>query len=148
MNYMKKLSICILSVLASGTGIASEPVQRTNEVQMNEVVFVDHDLNRTYEKSFFGMKSTKQIVKVSVNSKGIRTTPGGTAEAWVVFRNHTDYPLQIQAQTMFFDSDMAPMQPDPMWKRVFLPANSLGTYKEQSYDGNISYYRIEVKEAK
>lgn len=120
------------------------PLQRTEAVEMNSVIFVDHELNRTYKGKLFG--ETKQIIKVSVDSQGIRTTDGGTAEVWVLLRNHTDYPVQIEGRTMFFDSGMAPVDAKPLWKRVFIPANSLATYKESTYSGDISYYRVELKE--
>jgi len=125
------------------------PEQRYKETGMNEVVFVDHGLNRTYNRKqflFWGDKQDKKI-KVSVESHGIRTTAGDTAEVWVSFRNHSDYPVQIEGRTSFFFKDRSPAYPDPHWKKLFIPANSLSTYKEQSWDNNIGYYRVEVKEA-
>jgi len=150
---MKKIllgvSFAVVSLMLTAckdtTVINGSVEQRTNAVQMNEVVFVDHDLNRVEKKS--SSDKTAQTIRVSVNSKGIRSTATGTAEVWVVLRNHTDYPQQIEGRTMFFDNDQAPADAAPQWKRVYIPANSLATYKELSISPQVAFYRVEIKGA-
>ena len=51
---------------------------------------------------------------------------------WAVLRNRTDYPLQIEGRSQFFDADQVPIEEPSAWKRVHLPPNAVGTYRESS----------------
>jgi len=125
--------------------IHEEPEQRHAPIKMNEVVFVDHSLNRIIKNKW--TKAKTNIVKVTVESQGMRSTSTGTGEVWAVLRNRTDHPQQLEARTMFFDGGQAPTDVDPTWKRVFIPANSTATYKELSTSFDVAFYRIEIKGA-
>ena len=66
-----------------------------------------------------------------------------------MIRNRTDFPLQIEGRVQFFDESKAPVEGPTAWQRVFLPPQSVATYKESStnvYD--IGYYYIEIREGR
>src|SRR5690606_34052758 len=42
--------------------------------------------------------------KLAIENSGARRTAAGTVEAYAVIRNRTDFPLQIEGRTQFFDS--------------------------------------------
>ncbi|MEL0068393.1 MAG: hypothetical protein VW874_09030 [Gammaproteobacteria bacterium] len=113
---------------------------------MNRVVFVDHDLNRTILNEKKGTK--KKTVKVSLQKAGARRTPTNSLEVYSVFKNHTDYDLQVQARATFFDSDEIPLNDTTAWKRMYIPANSFGTYRDFSISPMASYFIVEVREGK
>lgn len=138
---MTLLSAC------NGTRIINSGADlRESTFRMNEVVFVDTDLNRTKRNKI--TKTTKQIIRVNAESQGLRNTPTGTAEVWVMLRNHTDFPQQIQGRTTFFDSSKAPVDTPPQWKRIYIPPNSQAMYSELSTSSNIAFYRVEIQGAR
>jgi len=143
------LSVSVIAITgcnATGGGVRTdEPLQRSAPLKMNSVIFVDHSLNRTVIDSFDDKITT---VKVSVQRKGVRSTPTGSMEVWAVLRNHTDYPLQVQAKTSFFDSQEAPAENASAWQRVHLQPNSTATYKEAATSTTAAYYVIEVQEGR
>ncbi len=112
-------------------------------VRMNTVNILDKSL----EDWQGGEKGKKG--KIAVESTNARRTPSGTVEVWTVLRNRTDFPLQIEGRTQFFDRDQAPVEGPSAWKRVFLPPNSVATYKETSTKVmEIGYYYIEIREGR
>ncbi|MEO3879435.1 hypothetical protein [Rheinheimera fenheensis] len=124
------------------------PVQRTANTEMNSIVFVDHALNRTViTKSVMGERA-RTTVKVEVESSGIRQTPTGNTEVWAVLRNRTDYDLQVEGMTSFYDAGSAPLDDRSSWKRVYLPANSTALYKEVSVDQQAKYFVVELREGR
>ena len=141
------LTIILASFLGLSTCYAEgEPTQRSAALKMNTIVFVDHNLNRTILDS--ESEDSEQVIKVSVQRNGVRATPTGFLEVWVVIRNHVDYPLQVQARTSFFDAGGAPAENPTAWTRVHLPPNSIGTYKESSISDLSSNYVIELQEGR
>lgn len=124
------------------------PVQRTSNTEMNSIVFVDHKLNRTViTKSLLGERSHTTI-KVDVESSGVRQTATGNTEVWAVLRNRTDYDLQVQGMTSFYDAGSAPLDDRSNWKRVYLPANSTALYKEVSVNQQAKYFVLELREGR
>jgi hypothetical protein len=86
--------------------------------------------------------------KILVEGTNSRRTATNTLEVWALFRNRTDYPLQIEARASFFDASQAPLEGPTAWQRVVLPPNANGHYKEFSTRVNIGFYTIEVREGR
>ena len=121
------------------------------QIRMNSVAILDDSLQKwyVYENSQTGVKEHGKIGKIAVESTGTRRTPTNTLEAWALFRNRTDFDLQLQCRVQFFDTTQAPLEGPTAWKRLYLPSNSVATYKESSINvHNIGYYYIEVREGR
>lgn len=87
--------------------------------------------------------------KIAVEATNARRTPTNTVEAWAIFRNRTDFPLQLEARVSFFDETQAPLEGPSAWQRVFLPPNGSAEYRESSVDSTrVAHYRIEVREGR
>lgn len=87
--------------------------------------------------------------KVFVEATNSRRTATGTLEVWAVFRNRTDYPLQLEARASYFDANQAPLEGPTAWQRIFLPPNASGSYRDIfSTVVDIGYYNIEVREGR
>lgn len=94
-------------------------------------------------------KAEKRWSKIAVESTNSRRTATGTLEAWGVLRNRTDYPLQIEGRTTFFDQYQVPVEKETSWKRVILPPNGVAAYKEFSTQTNdVAFYYIEIREGR
>jgi len=86
---------------------------------------------------------------VAVERTGARRTPTGTLEVWAQLRNRTERPIAIEGRTQFFDSDLGPCEGPGAWKKVFLPPNSVDTYKTLSRKiQSPAHYLIEIREAR
>jgi hypothetical protein len=87
--------------------------------------------------------------KVLVQSTAARRTPTQTVEVFARMTNCTDFPLQVEGRTHFFDDKQAPEEPVSAWQRVFLPARSVGTYQEMSTGtSGVATYLIELREGR
>ena len=127
-------------------------------IRYNTVVIVDKSLQNWDGKVFdppwleaisSGPKEENKRSKIAVESTNSRRTATGTLEVWAILRNRTDFPLQIEGRTQFFDAAKAPAEGPTAWKRVSLPPQSVATYKEYSTNvEGISYYYIEVREGR
>lgn len=113
------------------------------EIKWNSVAIIDKSLS-----NWQGKEKDKKG-KIAVEDTNARRSPTGTVEVWAVLRNRTDYPLQIEGRTSFFDKNKAPVEGPTAWQRVYLPPNSVATYKELSTNiMDIGYYYIEIREGK
>ena len=149
--FFRLLSIATVAVLGSGCSQQSiitegaapavrvdDPIAPYARPQMNMVVILDPEL-----------QAVDGPGKIAVESTGSRRTLSGTLEVWALIRNRTNYPLQIEGRTNFFDAQQAPSDMSTAWKRIYLPPLSVTTYKAQSlqvYD--ISYYMVELREGR
>ncbi len=89
------------------------------------------------------------INKIWTRSINVRRTATGTVEVMTQFVNCTDFPLQLEARTQFYDSSRAPSEPVSAWKRVYLTPRTYNTYAETSLKTKDSqYYLVEVKEGR
>lgn len=114
---------------------ASAPYARP---QMNTVVILDPALQQINGPG-----------KIAVESTGARRTPTGTLEVWALLRNRTDYPLQVEGRTNFFDADQAPTDLPTAWKRIYLPPRSIAKYSGASVGvQGITYYMVELREGR
>ncbi len=87
--------------------------------------------------------------KVFVEATNSRRTPTGTLEVWAMFRNRTDYPLQLECRASFYDATYAPVEGPTAWQRIYLPPNATGNFKNLfSTVMDIGYYNIEVREGR
>lgn len=121
--------------------------QRRESLTLNKVVFVDHQLNRVeVNEGWFG--SNNHTIKVSLQKAGSRKTSTDFLEVWSVLKNHTDYDLQVEGRTLFFDKDEVPVDDQTAWKRMYISANSFGTYREVSISPLAAYFVIELREGK
>jgi len=136
------------------TAYAGEPtkliddknMQRREELNFNKVIFVDHKLNRIIlnEKN----KTTHQTLKVSLQKYGARLSQTNSLEVYTILKNHTDYDQQVEARTIFFDAAQTPLDDTSAWTRMYIPANSFGTYREYSVSPDAKYYVVEIREGK
>lgn len=124
------------------------PVQRTETNELNTIVFVDHNLNRTELVATPLGKKAKSTVKITIDRSGFRTTETGTTEVWTVLRNRTDYDLQVEGKALFFDAGQAPLDDESVWRRVFIPANGTAVYRETSLNDRAEYFLVELREGR
>ena len=130
------------------------------KIRMNSVVILDKSLqqwdsNRVeYQPAWLSIFSynnpeNEKYSKIAVEGTNARRSPTGTVEVWATFRNRIDYPLTIECRSHFFDRQEAPVEGPTAWQRVYLPQQSIGTYKEFSTNVmDVGYYYIEVREAR
>jgi uncharacterized protein YceK len=127
-------------------------------IRMNSVAIIDESLQKWDGKVFdppwssifqAGPKERDKRSKIAVESTNSRRTPTGTLEVWAVLRNRTDFPLQIEGRTQFFNRDQAPIEGPTAWQRVHLPPNAVATYQEFSTKiEEIAFYYIEIREGR
>jgi len=86
--------------------------------------------------------------KILVEATNSIRTATNTLEIWALFRNRTDYPLQIEARASFFDPSQAPIEGPTAWQRIILSPNASANYKEFSTRVNIGFYTIEIREGR
>ncbi len=146
------LALLALTVIACQTTTngysGHNPVQRTQTNELNTIVFIDHNLNRTVLVSTPMGKKAKSTVKVTIDRSGFRTTETGTTEVWSVLRNRTDYDLQVEGKTLFFDKGQAPLDDESVWRRVYIPANGTAVYREMSLNDRAEYFLVELREGR
>lgn len=163
---MNRSGTLIACLVAAGwlSGCATDPCPRIlaegeadAAIKMNSVRFLDEGLQRRSEwlnycrGSRLGPEPSAPMnapgkKKVSITEHNSRPTATGTLEVWMQIRNHTDYPLQVQARARFFDKDRSPTEETSNWDRVQLPAQSYETYRTFSTSPNAQWYYIEVRE--
>ncbi len=124
------------------------PDQVTAPLNMNQVVYVDHALNRQYTTKKWLRKSRLKAINISLENSLIRANPAGYKQVMSIFRNHTDFDYVLEARTHFFDVGEFPSDTVSKWQRVYIPANSTQTYRVVSIDQSTVYYRTEVRSAK
>jgi hypothetical protein len=112
-------------------------------IRLNTVQIIDDGLQQ------WQGSDSERWSKISVESTNSRRTATGTLEVWGVLRNRTDFPLQLEGRTTFFDQYQVPAEKPTAWRRVMLPPNGVAAYKELSVGTNdIAYYYIEIREGR
>jgi hypothetical protein len=138
--------LACMAALGAERVINDRPDQVTNPVQMGEVVFLDHALNRVEtRRRLFGTRRDTAI-RVSVVEAGIQRQASGYQRVTALFRNHTDYPQVIEVRAQFFDEQRALTEDFTRWQRIMLPANAVENYAANSIDPATRQYRLEVRE--
>ena len=89
------------------------------------------------------------INKIYVRAVNARRTPTGTVEVHSQVVNCTDFALNAEARTQFYDSAQAPSEPVSAWKRFQLPPRTSNTYRETSIGREgAAFYMVELRETK
>jgi hypothetical protein len=89
------------------------------------------------------------INKLFVRQVRAQRTATGTVAVAATVVNCTDYPLNIEARTQFFDAGQATSEPISAWKRVHLQPRTYNEYRESSIGtATAQYYLVEVKEVR
>jgi hypothetical protein len=115
-------------------------------IRYNSVAILDRNLQTSYIYEN-GKIDHGHTGKIAVEGAGARRSQTGTVEAWAMLRNRTNYPLQIEGRVIFFDKSKAPLEGPTSWQRVFLPPNSVNTFKEFSTNiTEVGYFYIELRE--
>ena len=122
------------------------PDQKAASIKMNSIVFIDHSLNKKTTRSILGFEYFTEDIRVSVQRSGIRPSPTGQAEVWVMLKNHSSSAVQVEGRVQFFDQDKAPSEDMTAWQRVYVPAYGTVAYKELAINRGSSYYQIEFRE--
>jgi len=132
-------SICNMSAIAAQRQLAAAP----SRVQGGESPVLEMPLNSVNITDF------SIINKVYVRTVNARRTPTGTVEVYAQVINCTDFPLNAEARTQFYDAGQAPSEPISAWKRFNLPARTSNTYQTQSIGTqSAAFYMVELRETK
>ncbi len=87
--------------------------------------------------------------KLFVRTVTAQRTSTGTVKVISQVINCTDYPLNIEGRTQFYDQNQAPSEPVSAWKRLNLAPRTSNTYLETSIGTkNVQYYMVEVRETR
>lgn len=120
--------------------------ENNNQIfRLDTVAILDKSLQKWEYHDFSNEHSTKS--KIAVENLGIKSLETGNVEVFTTIRNRTDHALQLMIRSQFYDDNQITTEEPTAWKRVYLPQNSVMTYKEKSITMNtISHFLIEVKE--
>lgn len=89
------------------------------------------------------------INKLFVRNVVAQRTPAGTVKVVSQIVNCTDYPLNVEARTQFYDQAQTPSEPVSAWKRLNLAPRTLNTYSENSLGTRtVQFYMVELKETR
>ncbi|OGU00925.1 MAG: hypothetical protein A2079_01365 [Geobacteraceae bacterium GWC2_48_7] len=125
-----------------------EPSAPNAGIRYNSVAILDRNLQTSYVYED-GKMNQGNIGKIAVENAGARRSPTGTVEAWTILRNRTNHTQTIEGRVIFFDKNKGPLEGPTEWQRVFLPPNSINTYKEFSTSvTEVGYYYIEIREGR
>jgi len=82
--------------------------------------------------------------KVTVQNTQHRRTGGNTFEVLASFKNVTDETVRIKVRTQYFDASRQHQEGPGAWKLLFVPANSIETYKTYTYRTDTEFYLVEA----
>lgn len=89
------------------------------------------------------------INKLFVRNVVAQRTPTGTVKVVSQIVNCTDFPLNLEARTQFYDQSQVPSEQASAWKRFPAPPRSLSTYSESSLGTkNVQFYMVELRETR
>lgn len=89
------------------------------------------------------------INKLYIRAITARRTATGTVEVVAQVVNCTDFPLNAEARTQFFDAAQVPSEPVSAWKRFHLSPRTANAYSEFSMGAQtVDGYMIEMRETK
>jgi hypothetical protein len=126
---------CKITGLEEGASSAvyiDHPDYPETKLRLNNVALLDDSIAR----------------KIEVQRSGSRRTATDTLQVFAVYRNRTDYSLQIESRVWFMDTDKNTVEGPTAWKRIMLDPNAIVNWKELSTERDISYYYIEVREGR
>ncbi len=120
------------TVVNEGPAHATRVDHQNTRIQYNNVVFLDKHM----------------VNKVEVQRSGAERTPTDTVEVYVVFRNRTDFPQQIECRVTFFDRLQVPLGDPGGWQRVIMEPNAIQAWRESSLSVKAQYYYVEIREGR
>lgn len=89
------------------------------------------------------------INKLFVRQVSAQRTPTGTVKMVSQIINCTDYPLNVEARTQFYDQAQVPSEPVSGWRRLNFAPRTSNTYAENSIGTkNVQYYMVELRETR
>jgi hypothetical protein len=89
------------------------------------------------------------VNKLFVRQVSAQRTQTGTVRVVSQIINCTDYPLNIEARTQFYDQAQSPSEPVSAWKRLNIAPRTNNTYSESSLGTkNVAFYMVELKETR
>ena len=87
--------------------------------------------------------------KIMVQATNARRMPGGDIEVFARLVNCTDFPLQVEARTPFFDATQTGAEAPSAWKRMYMAAHTIANYSLSSTAGEaVASYLVEVREGR
>ncbi len=87
--------------------------------------------------------------KLYIRAIAARRTATGTVEVIAQVVNCTDFQLNAEARTQFYDGAGAPSEPVSAWQRFHLSPRTTNSYRELSMgDKTVDGYMIEMRETK
>jgi hypothetical protein len=128
----KEMARCDMSVIKSEREFAAPPGEKPPVVRapFNTVAMTDPAMLR----------------KIFAANPVIKRSPTGTLQVSASLFNCTDYPLQIEARTQFFDSSEQPTEAVSAWKRVYLAPRTDSYYQESSVAVEAQLFEIDLRE--
>jgi len=132
-------SICNMDAIAKQRQLAAAPSAVPGapspvlEMPLNSVSITDYAI----------------INKLYVRAANAQRTATGTVEVYAQVINCTDFPLNAEARTQFYDANQAPSEPVSAWRRFALSPRTSNTYRESSIGRETAaYYMVELRETK
>lgn len=84
-----------------------------------------------------------------VQSVGASRTETNTMQVVTRLVNCTDQTVQVEGRVHFLASDQSATEPVSAWRRVIIPARSIGSYRESSVAvREVSNYLIELRQGR
>ena len=114
-------------------------------IRLNSVNIVDPNLQERTTKIFgqnlkMFSENADYIGKIAIENHGGKRTPTGTMRIYVVMRNRTEYPQQVECRALFFDQNEIPVEGPTSWQRIHLGQNGIGTCNLLSAKIDTAYY--------
>ena len=110
--------------------------------EMDSIRILDGSLMNRKKKTFGGKVNVARIV---IEKEGVGATDTGLAEVWVVVRNLTNQPLNLEGRTTWFDIDEIPVESPSNWQRFFVPPHSTETYRDTAVYSRAMHYQVDIR---
>lgn len=110
--------------------------------QMDSIRILDRSLMARQKKLFGNFVNKSRIV---IEKEGVGATDTGLPEVWVVVRNLTDQPLNLEGRTTWFDIDEVPIDTRSGWHRFFVPPHSTETYRDTAVFSRATHYQVDIR---
>ncbi|MFK8011285.1 MAG: hypothetical protein AB8B80_04540 [Marinicellaceae bacterium] len=82
--------------------------------------------------STVSITDTNLLRRVVVQDVKAKRTVADRLNVYTRIVNCTDFPIILEARTQFLDNNQIISEPVTAWKRLYLPARTLGNYQETS----------------
>jgi uncharacterized protein YcfL len=125
-------------------------------IRYDTVVVTDKSLTnwhgKVYEPDFWNYlwpDEAHKRSKIAVETISTLRTATGTLQVETIIRNRTDYPLQVEGRTHFFDEQKLENEKPSAWQRVYLSPQAIATYRETSTGrAEVAHYYVELREGR